>query len=173
MPFYALIITLFIVSISSFLLVCIAATALTAIFGILFGIVLLAQGSLASGFTYLFLFPILSWFLWLVMRLAMSFMCDVKLIRNKMYGTDCEMLKVFLQDDNIPGLPPSETEGPIQPLIPQNDEARAVAFTILEKLKGKGKISENDYALLRGELLKNDPNMIGDVIKHTEDEDDE
>lgn len=156
-----------------FRIVCIAATALTAIFGIVFGIVLLAQGSLASGFTYLFLFPILSWFLWLVMRLAMSFMCDVKLIRNKMYGTDCEMLKIFLQDDNIPGLPPSETEGTIQPLIPQNDEARAEAFTILEKLKGKGKISENDYALLRGELLKNDPNMIGDVIKHTEDEDDE
>lgn len=42
----------------------------------------------------------LSFFAWVVVRLFLSYLCDIKLIRNKLYGIENSNLKVFLGGDN-------------------------------------------------------------------------
>ena len=42
------------------------------------------------------------WIMWVVARLYLSYLCDIKLIRNKLYNTDNENLKVFLMAKPTP-----------------------------------------------------------------------
>ena len=42
----------------------------------------------------------LSFFAWVVVRLFLSYLCDIKLIRNKLYGIENSNLKVFLGGEN-------------------------------------------------------------------------
>lgn len=48
-----------------------------------------------------FLFPVVVWFLcwiiWVFIRLWLSYLVDIKLIRNKLYGESNEELEVFLK----------------------------------------------------------------------------
>ena len=56
---------------------------------------------LAQDEGYLFLVAVVGWFLcwimWVVARLYMSYLVDVKLIRNKLYGESNEGLEVFFK----------------------------------------------------------------------------
>ena len=36
--------------------------------------------------------------MWVYVRLLLSHLCDIKLIRNKLYGVDNDNLKVFLEE---------------------------------------------------------------------------
>ena len=36
--------------------------------------------------------------MWVFARLYLTYLCDIKLIRNKLYGTENDNLKVFLED---------------------------------------------------------------------------
>ena len=69
-----------------------------AVAGIIAGIVLSALGMLESGLPILFVVPFLSWLMWVYVRLHLSHLCDIKLIRNKLYGVDNDNLKVFLEE---------------------------------------------------------------------------
>lgn len=73
-------------------------TWIFAIAGIIAGIVLSALGMLESGLPILFVVPFLSWLMWVYVRLHLSHLCDIKLIRNKLYGVDNDNLKVFLEE---------------------------------------------------------------------------
>ena len=42
----------------------------------------------------------LSFFAWVVVRLFLSYLCDIKLIRNKLYGIENSNLKGFLGGEN-------------------------------------------------------------------------
>lgn len=39
----------------------------------------------------------LCWLVWIFARLYLSYLCDIKLIRNKLYGEDNDALDVFLK----------------------------------------------------------------------------
>ena len=73
-------------------------TWILAIAGIIAGIVLSALGMLAIGLPILFVVPFLSWLMWVYIRLHLSHLCDIKLIRNKLYGVDNDCLKIFLEE---------------------------------------------------------------------------
>ncbi len=61
------------------------------------GIVLSAVGMLAAGLPILFAGPFVCWVSWVFGRMHLSHLCDVKLIRNKLYGIGNEDLDVFLK----------------------------------------------------------------------------
>lgn len=61
------------------------------------GIVLSALGMLAAGLPILFVGPFACWLSWVFARLYLCYLCDVKLIRNKLYGVGNENLDVFLK----------------------------------------------------------------------------
>lgn len=50
------------------------------------------EQSLVTGILILAITPFLCWFMWLANRLIVTFMCDIKLIRNKLYGVDNDNL---------------------------------------------------------------------------------
>ena len=62
------------------------------------GIVYLVDNSIVTGLLFLLLVPFLSWIMWVFSRLYLTYLCDIKLIRNKLYGTENDNLKVFLED---------------------------------------------------------------------------
>lgn len=66
--------------------------------GVISGIVFLVGNSIAIGLLLLLFVPFLSWIIWVVARLYLTYLCDIKLIRNKLYGLDNDGLKVFLEE---------------------------------------------------------------------------
>lgn len=61
--------------------------------GIVGGIILCtSEQSLVTGILVLVIMPFLCWFMWLSNRLVVSYMCDIKLIRNKLYELDNDKL---------------------------------------------------------------------------------
>ena len=61
--------------------------------GIVGGIILcISEQSLVIGILVLVIMPFLCWFMWLFNRLVVSYLCDIKLIRNKLYGLDNDKL---------------------------------------------------------------------------------
>lgn len=61
--------------------------------GIVGGIILCTgEQSLVIGILVLVIMPFLCWFMWLFNRLVVSYLCDIKLIRNKLYGLDNDKL---------------------------------------------------------------------------------
>ena len=73
-------------------------TGIFVIAGIVCGIVYLVYNSIVTGLLFLLLVPFLSWIMWVFSRLYLTYLCDIKLIRNKLYGTENDNLKVFLED---------------------------------------------------------------------------
>lgn len=49
------------------------------------------------------------WVLWILNNLIISLMCDIKLIRNKLYGLGCEDLKASSRYEDASPLPPDDT----------------------------------------------------------------
>lgn len=64
---------------------------------IICGIVLSALGMIEMGLPILFVGPFACWLMWVFGRLYLSYLCDIKLIRNKLYGVGNENLDVFLK----------------------------------------------------------------------------
>ena len=72
---------------------------LTGVAGIIFGIVFAVIEDVLIGLLIMFLVPVSCFFAWLFWKLLFSYLCDIKLIRNKLYGTDNNNLQVFLKND--------------------------------------------------------------------------
>ncbi len=67
-----------------------------AVLSLILGIVLAVVGHWALIFIALF-FLLLLWLLWVVWNVLLSFLCDVKLIRNKLYDESNDALNVFIK----------------------------------------------------------------------------
>lgn len=87
----------------------------------------------------------LSWLAWVVARLYLTYLCDIKLIRNKLYGIDNDNLKVFLEWSKTP-----EQIEEQKRVEAQNAEKIAKLETLLDS----GVISEEDYQHEIEKLLK-------------------
>ena len=74
------------VAIGIFVVLCIVA-----------GIVLCVMEMLEFGIPLMLVGPFLCWLVWVFARLHLSHLCDIKLIRNKLYGAGNEGLSVFLE----------------------------------------------------------------------------
>ena len=120
-------------------------TCILVIVGIIVGIVLSALGMLEIGLPILFVVPFLSWLMWVYVRLHLSHLCDIKLIRNKLYGVDNDNLKVFLEKK----LSEEEIEE-LKRVEMQNTEK----LIKLKSLRDSGVITEEEFQQEKEKILK-------------------
>ena len=120
-------------------------TWIGAIGGVIIGIVFSATGLLEVGLPILFGLPILSWVMWMYARLRLCYLCDIKLIRNKLYGVDNENLKVFLEAKL------TEEEMQEQKRV-ETQNAEKIAR--LKSLRDSGVITEEEFQQEKEKILK-------------------
>lgn len=127
--------------------VCIAS----AVIGVIAGIVLSALGAIEIGLPILFCLPFLCWIGWLIGRLTLTFMADIKFIRNKLYELDNSYLGVFLASraGAAPSSPAAAAEG--------GPDYAAVAQQLmqLKVLLDDGTITKEEFDREKAKLLKN------------------
>lgn len=142
---------------------------------IVLGIVLATQ-NVPYGFIIIFAGPVSACFFWLVWQLLFSYLCDIKLIRNKLYGQDNDDLSIFLEDKGKVDLEEDPEEAKMvkeetageQPIQENSAELQSIQeeeeidadlqkSILLEKLKSlrdKGRISEKEYEAKKKYILK-------------------
>ena len=125
--------------------------------GIISGIILLVEEFIPLGFIMLLLIPFLSWLMWVVARLYLTYLCDIKLIRNKLYGVDNDNLKAFLETKR-------------QENYESFDESKVDTLTSLHNLFEKGIITEEEYNNQKKALLKDDIEHYDEYLKEAQNE---
>lgn len=135
---------------------------------IIWGIVLAAK-NVPYGFIIIFAGPVSACLFWLVWQLLFSYFCDIKLIRNKLYGLDNDDLSAFIGNhetaDPAKDFEDAKTvkeeptvEQPMQeePAMEQSiqeepaeeisaDFQKSILLKKLNSLRDKGRISEKEY----------------------------
>ena len=105
----------------------------------------------------------LSWLMWIVSYLCLTFLCDVKLIRNKLYGEDNSALAKFIEDaplkpsygvpdyGSVPQQPP--VNQPTEQAQGGLDAKKIEALKELKKLYDSGAIDEEQYNIEKNKIL--------------------
>ena len=117
---------------------------------------IIAVGSLVMGIVLAvvaggayFLLTFVGWFfcwlLWVFARLYLSYLCDIKLIRNNLYGESNERLEVFLK---------AKEERSNSPIIQEKKEAVNNELEHLKQLLNSGVITSEEYEKRKSELIK-------------------
>ncbi len=117
------------------------------------GIAVAACGMLEIGLPILFCGPFLFWIAWLAIRLHLTHLCDIKLIRNKLYGIENNALDVFI---NKTAYVPAEEQ------TPAFDKQNAFTYEQLEKLNHDGFISNEEFERRTRALLKKEEENLRD-----------
>lgn len=136
---------------------------------IICGIVLSALGMIEMGLPILFVGPFACWFSWVFGRLYLSYLCDIKLIRNKLYGVGNENLDVFLKtkaERTAPAYPqggytgadtyrPAAAQAPVNAggSAPLPAEERTQKLLRLKKLLDAGAITQEEFDREKAKLL--------------------
>ena len=85
------------------------------------------------------------WLMWVFARLYMSYLVDIKLIRNKLYGESNEDLEVFLK---------GEEERSNSPKMQEKRKETEAELQRLRQLLSSGIITAEEYEKRREELTK-------------------
>ena len=133
------------------------------------GIVLSALGMIEMGLPILFVGPFACWLMWVFGRLYLSHLCDIKLIRNKLYGVGNENLDVFLKtkaERTAPAYPQGGYTGAdtYRPAAqapassgeegkPLSMEERTQKLLRLKKLLDAGAITQEEFDREKAKLL--------------------
>ena len=120
-------------------------TCIFVLAGIISGIILSTSGSVSIGLILMFLVPFFSWLMWVAARLYLTYLCDIKLIRNKLYGVDNDNLKVFLEE---------KTEIYKQPSQKNSSTDRTEELLRLKRLLDSGAITQEEFDREKEKLLK-------------------
>lgn len=136
---------------------------------IICGIVLSALGMIEMGLPILFVGPFACWLMWVFGRLYLSHLCDIKLIRNKLYGVGNENLDVFLKtkaERTAPAYPQGGYTGAdtYRPAAqapassgeegkPLSMEERTQKLLRLKKLLDAGAITQEEFDRQKAKLL--------------------
>lgn len=136
---------------------------------IICGIVLSALGMIEMGLPILFVGPFACWLMWVFGRLYLSYLCDIKLIRNKLYGVGNENLDVFLKtkaERTAPAYPQGGYTGAdtYRPAAqapagsgeegkPLSMEERTQKLLRLKKLLDAGAITQEEFDRQKAKLL--------------------
>lgn len=111
------------------------------------GIAVAACGMLEIGLPILFCGPFFFWIAWLAIRLHLTHLCDIKLIRNKLYGIENSALNAFIKES--------------APHVP-DEELNAFTYEQLEKLNHDGFISNEEFERRTRALLKKEEENLRD-----------
>lgn len=105
------------------------------------------------------------WLAWVIARLYLSYLCDVKLIRNKLYGIENDNLQVFLTEksaDSAGAHPaessPSTTASYTSPSPTASSSAadsdKTTELLQLKKLFDMGAISQEEFEAEKARILR-------------------
>lgn len=115
-----------------------------AVLSLVFGIVM-AVAADWWWFFITFALWFLCWLAWVVVRLHLSYLCDIKLVRNRLYGESNEGLEMFLK---------AREERSTSPEIQERKKAVGDELEHLQQLLNSGVITEEEYKKRESELTK-------------------
>ena len=132
-----------------------------AVLGVIAGIILCATEdasgtNLIAGILLIVLVPFLSWLAWVYGSLLLTFLCDVKLMRNKMYGLDNDNLSEFISSPSRAANYPSAQQpagAPSEQAPSSSASDRYEMLLRLKKLYDSGALSQEEYEQKKRELL--------------------
>ncbi|MCH5157313.1 MAG: SHOCT domain-containing protein [Clostridiales bacterium] len=87
----------------------------------------------------------LCWIMWVFARLYLSYLVDIKLIRNKLYGENKDVLDVFLK---------AKEERSNSPVMQENKQMVNAEIEHLQQLLHSGVITLEEYENRKEELTK-------------------
>lgn len=120
--------------------------------------------NIVIGLIPLFCGPLVAWLMWIFGQLSLNMMCDIKLIRNKLYEEGIESFKPFLerkkreddeeeQDDNeADEADEAEQNKQSRPATEMADVTQQLLK--LKKLLDEGAITQEEFDAEKAKLLK-------------------
>ncbi len=131
--------------------------------GAIAGIVLccIDEDMLAIGLPLLFCGPFFAWLMWIFGQLSLNMMCDIKLIRNKLYEEGIESFKPFLEyktsaedEEEQDEQPQAKTATPQATPSAANTADVTQQLLKLKKLLDEGAITQEEFDAEKAKLLK-------------------
>ena len=130
--------------------------------GALAGMILACIGLIAIGLPLLFCMPFLAWLMWVFGQLSLNMMCDIKLIRNKLYEESIESFKPFLEyktraDDEEKQDEQPQAEAATLQATPTTANTADITQQLLQlkKLLDDGVITQEEFDVEKAKILKN------------------
>ncbi len=124
--------------------------------GAIAGIVLccIDEDMLAIGLPLLFCGPFFAWLMWIFGQLSLNMMCDIKLIRNKLYEEGIESFKPFLEYKTRADDEEEQDEQPQTTPSAANTADVTQQLLKLKKLLDEGAITQEEFDAEKAKLLK-------------------
>ena len=114
------------------------------------------------GLPLIFGLPILASLVWIFGRLFLNFLCDIKLIRNKLYEEDIESFKPFLEyktrrDDEEEQEEQPQAEAATLQATPTTANTADITQQLLQlkKLLDDSVITQEEFDVEKAKILKN------------------
>ena len=114
------------------------------------------------GLPLIFGLPILASLIWIFGRLFLNFLCDIKLIRNKLYEEGIESFKPFLEyktsaedEEEQDEQPQAKTATPQATPSTANTADVTQQLLKLKKLLDSGVITQEEFDVEKAKILKN------------------
>lgn len=107
--------------------------------------------NLLLGLIFLLGIPFLSWLMWIVEGLFITYLCDIKLVRNKLYGVSNDNLKVFLEEQAAADF--SRTQQPASAANDSSENETEQLFR-LKRLLDNGAITQEEFDREKKKYLK-------------------
>lgn len=131
--------------------------------GAIAGIVLccIDEDMFAIGLPLLFCGPFFAWLMWIFGQLSLNMMCDIKLIRNKLYEESIESFKPFLEyetraDDEEKQDEQPQAEAATLQATPTTANTTDITQQLLQlkKLLDDGVITQEEFDREKAKLLR-------------------
>ena len=104
--------------------------------------------NIVIGLIPLFCGPLVAWLMWIFGQLSLNMMCDIKLIRNKLYGESNRPIAPFFTDSEYTEPQPQDADaGKLSALV---SELKA-----LKALADDGTITQEEFEKVKAKYLKN------------------
>ncbi len=110
--------------------------------------------NIVIGLIPLFCGPLVAWLMWIFGQLSLNMMCDIKLIRNKLYEEGIESFKPFLEYKTRADDEEEQDEQPQATPSAANTADVTQQLLKLKKLLDEGAITQEEFDAEKAKLLK-------------------
>ncbi len=110
--------------------------------------------NIVIGLIPLFCGPLVAWLMWIFGQLSLNMMCDIKLIRNKLYEEGIESFKPFLEYKTRADDEEEQDEQPQTTPSAANTADVTQQLLKLKKLLDEGAITQEEFDAEKAKLLK-------------------
>lgn len=110
--------------------------------------------NIVIGLIPLFCGPLVAWLMWIFGQLSLNMMCDIKLIRNKLYEEGIESFKPFLEYKTRADDEEEQDEQPQATPSAANTADVTQQLLKLKKLLDEDAITQEEFDAEKAKLLK-------------------